>query len=373
MNSDYKISKLEAIFLILIVMINKIILNVPKSIIRLTGTGSLVNIIFVGALALILVILIVKLFKNFPNEDIIDVSEYIGGKILKTIVGIGYIILFGIVICTVIIRFTELLKVVYFENSPYIYITGFFLIAIGFANKFGFKSIIKTNFIILPFIFASIVFILFGISNYISPSSLYPILGNNIKNTFVDGISNIFAFSGIAYLFFTSPLLKNKKDLKSIGITFITLSTLFLFIVVGALLLVFPFITHSEELLSVYILVRLVEFGEFIQRADALFIYLWIISAFSYLSIALMFILNIFKKLTHATEHTELSFSLYSIILGITLLLKDSNLLSFIEDVIYKYYLIIFVFGISTIIMLLANIKKKFFKKSPTPDNQLKT
>ncbi len=357
MNSDYKIGKIEAIFLILIVMINKIILNLPKTIIRTTGTGALVNILFTGFIAIIFVILIIYLFKKFPNEDIIDISEYIGGKFLKTLIGIAYIFLFALVISTVIIRFSELLKIVYFENSPFIYIVSFFLVGICIANKFGFKSIVKTNFVILPFILASLIVILFGISNYISTSGLYPILGNNIESTFVRGSVNIFSYGGITYLFFILPALKNKKDFKTIAITFIIISILSLFIMVTALLLVFPFITYTEETLSLYILVRIVEFGEFLQRTDALFIFLWIISSLSYLSISLMFIINIFKKLTHVKEPTELSYPLCSIILGITLLIKSPNLLSFLEDVIYKYYLLILVFGISAIIMIIANLK----------------
>ena len=50
---NLKISKLETIFLILIVMINKILLNIPKEIIKQSETGSPANIIFTTILTLI--------------------------------------------------------------------------------------------------------------------------------------------------------------------------------------------------------------------------------------------------------------------------------------------------------------------------------
>ena len=84
MNSDYKITKSEAILFILIVIVNKIILNLPKEIIKSTGTGAIVNIAVTGILALILVIILSYLFKKFPNEDIIDISEYLRWKTIKS-------------------------------------------------------------------------------------------------------------------------------------------------------------------------------------------------------------------------------------------------------------------------------------------------
>ena len=81
---------------------------------------------------------------------------------------------------------------------------------------------------------------------------------------------------GITYLLFLMPMLKDKKDFTKVAITSIICSLFFLIFITTTLLLTFPFITQSEELLSVYLLVRVVEFGTFFQRTDALFIFLWI-------------------------------------------------------------------------------------------------
>lgn len=80
MNNNYKIGNVEAIFAISIIMVNRIILNLPYSILENTGTGSIINLIYIGAIGLLLVFLINKLFKAFPNSDIIDLAEYSGRK-----------------------------------------------------------------------------------------------------------------------------------------------------------------------------------------------------------------------------------------------------------------------------------------------------
>ena len=49
---NVKIGKTEAILLILIVMINKILLNIPKEIIRQSQTGAPINLIDTPILAI---------------------------------------------------------------------------------------------------------------------------------------------------------------------------------------------------------------------------------------------------------------------------------------------------------------------------------
>lgn len=159
MNNNSKLGNFQAILFILIVMINKIILNFPKKIILTTGTGSLINIAYMGIIILIFCLILNKLFSKFPSSDIIDISEFLGGKILKNITGIIFIVAFLIAILTVTINFTLMLKSIYFKESPLLFVLIFFLIGIVISNLFGFKSIIKTNCIIVPFIILSILVI----------------------------------------------------------------------------------------------------------------------------------------------------------------------------------------------------------------------
>lgn len=65
--TENKIGNIEAIALILTVMINHIILNLPKSIISSTSSGAILNVIFISLLALVIVYLIYQLLKNFPR------------------------------------------------------------------------------------------------------------------------------------------------------------------------------------------------------------------------------------------------------------------------------------------------------------------
>lgn len=194
LNFNNKLGVKEAVFFILIVVINKIILNLPKSIIKQASTGAILNIIEVGIIVLVITYIVSLLFKSFQNHDIIDISEYLGGKVLKNIIGLSYIIFFSLIICVVLLKFINIIKTIYFQNSPYIYIALFFIFTISISNYLGKRAILKANALIVPIIIFSLIIIFFGINTNIDINRLFPIMGTSIKNTFVDGLGNIYAF-----------------------------------------------------------------------------------------------------------------------------------------------------------------------------------
>ena len=88
---NYKIGKLEAIFLIMIVMMNKILLNIPKEIIKQAKTGAPVDIIFTTILAVFIACLICRLLKKFHNLYIIFIVYYLGIKLFQILIRISFI------------------------------------------------------------------------------------------------------------------------------------------------------------------------------------------------------------------------------------------------------------------------------------------
>ena len=83
----------------------------------------------------------------------------------------------------------------------------------------------------------------------------------------------------------------------------------------------------------------------------------------SFINIAVMFVLNIFKKLTNIKEAKHLAITVCTIIFVIAMLLNHIFAFESIANLFYKYGTLILVFGIFTLILISANIKKKFLKK----------
>lgn len=364
-----KIGKIEAISLILVVVLNEIVLNVPTTIILSTHSGTTLNLIFIIALAIAFTLLICKLFKPFPGKDILDVSEYVGGKILKTTIGILFI-LFLIFLSSLSVRYlANSIKVIYFANSPLVFILLFFLVPALFINKFGLKAISGVNLIFMPIFLISFIFLMISAYEHFTVERLFPILGNGFFDTFIAGSTNIYAFTGLAHLYFMPALLKDSKDFKKVSIISIVISSFFLFISTLSLIMAFPAITSTDETLSIYLLTRLAEIGGFLERLDALFVFIWVIALISLLSLAFFFILQIFKKISKIEDSKALIGPLGLIILANCLVFRNLSTLKFLARVIYKYSTLILIFGIAFIILIIANIKYKKNKLRNSNEN----
>lgn len=158
------------------------------------------------------------------------------------------------------------------------------------------------------------------------------------------------------------PLLKDSNEFKKITIISYTISWLLLFSTVVSVLTIFPMSINITPLNSLYLLSRKIEFGSFLQRIDAVFILLWLISIFSYLSLCIFMINRIISKLTNIENQNILSYSTSSILFGLVLVPFDMSINYFIEKTIYKYAVIITTFIIAFSILILANLKMKFKK-----------
>ena len=362
MNTE-KIGYIEAISIITLVIINKVILILPKEIISNTGSSAWLNTIYVSIIAILLAWFISFLFKNFQGLDILDVSDFLGGKTLKNIIGILYILLLIIVPIFVLKNFTETLKSIYFRTSPFIYILLFFIVSTTIANHFSSKVLAKANLILMILSFLGIALILISSFKNFSVEQIFPIMGYGAKETFVTGITSLFSFSSIGYLFILGPLLDKPQDLKKISILSITASGIYLFSTVICILLSFSFSFKSGESISLYLLTRTIDFGRFIQRIDAIFIFMWIVSTLLYICFAIYFAIYLFKKITKISDSSCMNYTFNLFILAILLIPVGVSTFNNIVSTIFKIATFALLFIGSTLILILANLKLKFLNK----------
>ena len=130
-----KLGSLEAIAFIIIVMLNNIVLNLPKGILSQCGSSSIINIIYISIIGFIFLSIVLKLFNKFKGYDILDISEFLAGKWFKVIVGILFIIYFIFVSLTIIRNFSEMLRLTYFDKAPVSFIIICFIAVAVFTNR----------------------------------------------------------------------------------------------------------------------------------------------------------------------------------------------------------------------------------------------
>ncbi|MBR3163605.1 MAG: endospore germination permease [Clostridia bacterium] len=358
MNS-IKLGNFEAIAIIVTITITHSILTLPKSIMVPVDSAALLNLIYVSILALFLSIIIYKLLNNFPGLDIIDISEFLGGKILQRIVGLLFLI-YVLFVSSVLLRtFAHCLKIVYYPMTDLIFILAIFAVSIPISCTLSSETIFKANLIIIPVVLLGIVFLFIANTKYFNFENIYPLFGNGINATFIKGASNIFAFGGITVLYLLPPILKDKMQFKKVSILSTVLSSIYFILTIATILFMFSSVSFTNELMPLYSSVRYIEFGTFFQRLDSVFLLTWILAFFCYLGISFRFCTSIYKKITNIKSNKIISYPLTLLVLGLSLLPKDESITSFLEGTVYRYIFLIFSIGISLLILVLAYLKKK--------------
>lgn len=357
-----RIGKTEAIALIITIMVNHAIFTVSKTITSSTNSAALLNVIFISFIALFVSFIMYKLLNRFPTFDILDISNFLGGKILKIIIGTLFFTYFIFFSASLLKNFVYNLQIIYYPNTNTLFIAIIFIIAATFVCNLKYNAIYRSNLLTIPFVLLSILVLFLGNVGNFTFENIFPILGYGVKETFFSGISNLFAFQGLLYILFLPPQLKDVTELRKITLLSILFSALYLIISVSIILLLFDADVSNILLTPLYSAVTYIEFGTFFQRLDSVFILIWIISFVSYLSININICKNILKKFTGIKPSKFSTASISFFILVVTFFSTTYAVSTFFTEVVYKYAFFL-ILGISLIILLSANLVKYFKSK----------
>ena len=363
MNSN-EFGSLEAIGILLTLIIAHLIIYLPERIISEIGSASLINVIYVIAIIFVFTFIVVKLFRNFSTCDILDVSYYLGGNLLKKTLSLLFVAYYIFFAGLFIRDFAESLKIIYFHDFNISIIIVFFLIASIVVNKFGLRKVVRCTFLIIPGILLTIVVVVIASAPEFTYQRVFPLLGYGAKQTFLVGLGTLSSFSNFLVLFYLLPLLKDKRKFKRISFISVAISGLLLFCTVGTLLLISNY-TTTQSLLSIYLATRRISLGIFLKRADSLFVLIWILSMFSYLALTTALSYYIFNKARTNNKPTS-SISLIiitALIWLVSVLPHDIAQLRFLENNVLKFVAISFIFVIHFLILIFGNIKLKFAKR----------
>ena len=360
---ENKLENFEALMCLMMMSIANIVLISSRVLIKTADSASLLNALFISLVAIIITIILCLLSKQFVGKDLINVSEFLGAKPLKIIIGFGYVFYFILTIGVFLKKMSDAMQVIYYPLTNIVFIIIIFCIACGVIAGLRNNSLFKSMVLLVPFLYLAVVLIFLGNSKNFNFQNIFPLLGNGAKATFLTGLSNIFSFTGLIYLLLLPSKLKYPEKITKIGLTFTILSGIYILFCVASIIFLFGDILHNSDLPPLYISVRYIEFGTFFQRLDAAFIFICVLGFICALNINLFFILDILKEITNISNSKPLIYPCLLTSLGIALTIKQSSTLEYLENNLSKILFIIFAIAIPFIIMICATIKKKIVKE----------
>lgn len=281
---------------------------------------------------------------------------------MQIIVSIIFLVYFTLISSTFLRGFTEIVKTSFFSETSIMTILFWFTIVLYIVSLFKTNSIIKTNVIIVPLAMLAFLIVFIATIRDFTPQRIFPILGYGSKQTFLKGSTNIFAFSGLAYLYFFMPHIKSNKKATRLGIISCIISSLMLISSIASLVMAFPFVTSTEELSSTLFAIRTISFGDFFDHPESVFLLIGLLSLLSYLSVTMIVISSICNKIFKNHDLDIIRKFYLPIIFVLALLPKKIYQIRFIDYNVYKYFSLVTVYIIPLILLILATLKKKNWK-----------
>jgi len=354
-----KISSSEALRLLVVLIISKIFFWDITKLVTVSSTAAYIHMIISTLLALILFLIMMKFYNT--QDDIFDVTKKTFGKFVFYVFGIFLSVIQVMNFVIMLKSYCTTITTVTLTNSSNFFVLLFILATLVASGYLGIKSVIKVasaSFFVL--IFFIVILIVFDIPNF-EVDNIFPILGNGIDG-FKQAYKNVGFFNELLFLFFLIPILKNKGDVKKIGIKSIVISG----VIISALTLVFTFIipypVNTRYYLPVFEITSSVNFFVIFQRAEAVYLILWLFTAFLYTGATFCFLLYTIKKTFSLSDQKALIPSLLLIIVTLLGLYENVNATELTHNVLsYTFSLLLFV-GL-TMIFAVNSYKKRSAEK----------
>lgn len=224
------------------------------------------------------------MLKRMPGKNLFDIIGYCFGKKISVAVTFLYIIYFFYISSRVVRDFGELMASAIMPNTPIEVVSITFALLMGYVVYLGMEVMARTSEIFTPYLFGFffLLTIFLFVSGEVDFSRLQPILAEGIKPVVKAVFPGVITFPFGELIAFTIvlPSVTNTKYLLRTAI--IGVSSASFFLVVSSILIICTLgaetmLRSNFPLLSV---ARNVSIGNFIERIDALVVFIMMLNLF---------------------------------------------------------------------------------------------
>lgn len=176
-------------------------------------------------------------------------------------------------------QFTETILVTVLPRSPISFIAIPFLLTIIYFVYKGLEGMTRAAWLLGTWFLGTTLVFLLLTYNFMHLWYLQPILGKGIPQLLSSSGAFLSAFNNVLLLTFMAPFLRDKKQIVAGGVASIVAVAVIYSVVSLFYILTFPITSAEKSPFPVYELARLVYVGRFFQRAEAIFVFIWVANA----------------------------------------------------------------------------------------------
>lgn len=320
MAKNEEISGKELTLVIANLLSVKAIFAFPRNMFETSGNAAWIEVIYLSLLAWVLLEISFLTYRISGRKSIIDLAGKMGGKPLKIAVSALVIPILSINFITETRMFSESVKLILLPKTDIEYIVILLAVAICIGQKRGLKAIATVNAIFFPICLVFLGFIVLFLFKTYNVNNIFPILGNGTKSILTGGLKNSSCFGDILALNLLLPHIRDVDVPKKSGRRALLIASTTMLLICLCYALCYPYPLSKEYLLPVYQLSKMIRAGEYFQRFESFFEFVWEISQLLYSAIYVYLICETIEKTFDLSDRNAIS---YGVIASITLIATE--------------------------------------------------
>jgi spore germination protein KB len=349
----------EALTLLIMVMSAKIFLSFPRNMVFLGEAAGWGIVLLSGILSLIGFLFIYFLVRKFPGKNLIEITRVICGPIIGGFIGLIFFLFFLAITSLYLRQFVESFILSILPRTPISVITFCLLVLLIYGCLLGIETITRVAWFFGPYLLLGLVIIISFSMSHADIQRMAPVLGTGPLTILKESLPNTSLFSEILLFGLIAPLIANKSKIFGVGFYSLTIAILINMVIVVVVEMVFNYIAASRLVFPVFQLARLISLEEFIQRVEAVFVFLWFFTAAVQLSALFYGTVTSFAQAFRIQDYRPLSIPIAVLVFGISLLPSSMSQAVRINDFQISNFYTIIAFGIPFLLWLISLIIKK--------------
>ena len=308
MNNKFIIEKKELFWTLSNLITIKMFFTYPKYMVETAGCSAWMSCVFMSLIAIIISYITLSLYEKSGKKNIIELSNKLGGKTFSVIIGLILCITLLFNMAVTARTLPESVKIVLLPLTPMSYLIIIVGIAAAVGAFFVIYSITRIHSLFMPVAFIIFIAMLLFLAPHIEINNILPVLGKGTYNTFVGSFYTLSIFSDIVVFYIILPFVGNSSDAKKGAVKSLLLSSVISVAIVFIYNTVYAYPSSDEFIFPLYQTTRLIRIGDFFQRLEAFFEFIWSISMLLYTSLYLFVICYIWKEIFNLKYSKELIF-----------------------------------------------------------------
>lgn len=359
MIKEGKFGTYEAFALASYLIATKVFYTSIRVLIKSTGTAAWYVTIISFLTSLILFLIVCKLMKRFPGQELSEIFDNVMGKVIGKSLSLIFVIYLIYYVGSNIREFLEMIKAYVLPYTPPSMIIFGFMVVVAVFAYLGIEAIARVSAMFYYIGVVAFTLILGFAYPYYNIHSLLPIGGYGVTKSIVTGLLRASAYDEIVFLAFVVNAIHGVKIYKKIGILSLIMSGFFISLSIMCSIMAFDYTQGSENVTNLFQLARIIYFNRFFQRIEPVFIFIWVMGSFICIGAAFYISLSIFCKAFKVEGHRPLILPFSFLAFMVALLPKNLSESTQINVAFIRQYSVFIVYLIPVLVFLIALITGK--------------